>query len=104
MLTCQRRRERLAAERSTTSHRNSGSSRAAGGEPGGFWPRLDGIRPRARNARDAAGRLDRRLVWLPFPAHHGTPMILLPRIAPLLAPALVAAGLTAQSFNYPDFS
>jgi hypothetical protein len=31
-------------------------------------------------------------------------MILLPRIAALLAPALVAAGLTAQSFNYPDFS
>ena len=31
-------------------------------------------------------------------------MILLPRVVPFLAPALVAAGLTAQSFNYPDFS
>jgi hypothetical protein len=31
-------------------------------------------------------------------------VILLPRAVPFLAPALLAAGLTAQSFNYPDFS
>src|SRR5262245_21349943 len=31
-------------------------------------------------------------------------MILPPRVTTFLAPALAAAGLTAQSFNYPDFT